>query len=659
MQACSKIQRNSGTRGVVPVHAATAGSSSGHSPVHVHVNPGATQPVAQQPDGSVPNFVQAVPILPDSDNEQVLFENDFVQIAVKHRLGRVVVNDFLSLFRRHNIGDFPHDFRSAVRTPRHVEIIRICQGEYHHFGVVRSLCRALKSFSIQTNDCIKLQLNFDGLPLYKSSQVGFWPILCRATVRTFSSKVFLIGLFLGTGKPENVKLFLQKFVDEFLSLDGSIEIQGRDCSLKIDSIVCDAPARAYVKGIKYPGGHYACERCSIKGDHNRKQFGGTRYFEMNCSKRSNDSFRAKSDRNHHRENCPLDVLEIDLVSSFPLDYMHLVLLGVVRRVVKMWFPDARQKKHPYFNVHALRSGGVQTATNRMETCGRCSVFEFQRRPRKFTDLNFFKATEFRHIVMYLFPFVFFKLFQNINVYNHFCLLVVGMRILCCQGRHRSSVEFARECLRTFVEESKDIYGHSFYVYNVHCLIHLADDYEKFGNLDSVSCFPFESFMQKIKRYIKRPGGELAQVAKRVAEEELWTDDSQDQSEFVKLKDERFAGPVAGFQGQNLRHYRKCSVFGKTIQVDSNDDAVCTSEGYGLVRNIFRCDDHVYLVVNFFSYTSNVFSYPCKSSDIGIVFARDLSCDSQVLHIREAVKCFKVPLEADNVTYLVNMLHENV
>ena len=68
---------------------------------------------------------------------------------------------------------------------------------------------------------------------------------------------------------------------------------------------------------------------------------------------------------------------------------------------------------------------------------------------------------------------------------------------------------------------------------------------------------------------------------------------------------------------------------------------------------------MYLVVNFFSYTSNVFSYPCKSSDIGIVFARDLSCDSQVLHIREAVKCFKVPLEADNVTYLVNMLHENV
>lgn len=36
-------------------------------------------------------------------------------------------------------------------------------------------------------------------------------------------------------------------------------------------------------------------------------------------------------------------------------------------------------------------------------------------------------------------------------------------------------------------------------HNVHGLIHIADDYERFGPLDNISAFPFENFMKNLKK----------------------------------------------------------------------------------------------------------------------------------------------------------------
>jgi hypothetical protein len=42
------------------------------------------------------------------------------------------------------------------------------------------------------------------------------------------------------------------------------------------------------------------------------------------------------DEDHHRGPTPLSCLPVGLVSSFVLDYMHLVCLGVMRRMVHYW-----------------------------------------------------------------------------------------------------------------------------------------------------------------------------------------------------------------------------------------------------------------------------------------------------------------------------------
>ncbi|MCY7362849.1 MAG: hypothetical protein LH629_12405, partial [Ignavibacteria bacterium] len=49
------------------------------------------------------------------------------------------------------------------------------QGEFVYFGILKSLLHC--HFSVLDIQEICLQINIDGLPLYKSSDVAFWPIL--------------------------------------------------------------------------------------------------------------------------------------------------------------------------------------------------------------------------------------------------------------------------------------------------------------------------------------------------------------------------------------------------------------------------------------------------------------------------------------------------
>lgn len=39
---------------------------------------------------------------------------------------------------------------------------------------------------------------------------------------------------------------------------------------------------------------------------------------------------------HHKGTSILESLNIDMVKQVPLDYMHLVLLGVTKRVLSLW-----------------------------------------------------------------------------------------------------------------------------------------------------------------------------------------------------------------------------------------------------------------------------------------------------------------------------------
>lgn len=71
----------------------------------------------------------------------------------------------------------------------------------------------------------------------------------------------------------------------------------------------------------------------------------------------------------------------------------------------------------------------------------------------------------------------------------------------------------------FVKRSERLYGRDFVSYNVHNLMHLIADVERFGTLYSFSAYRFEHFYGTIKQYLRKNDKPLQQLVKRLNEEQ--------------------------------------------------------------------------------------------------------------------------------------------
>lgn len=106
---------------------------------------------------------------------------------------------------------------------------------------------------------IKLQLNFDELPLYKSSSVQLWPVLGLVQGFYLKQKPCLIALFGGRSKPHPLGDYLRDLVTEMKNLAAGFAFKGKTLIIKITSVMCDAPARAYIKSHT---GYVCCDKCT-------------------------------------------------------------------------------------------------------------------------------------------------------------------------------------------------------------------------------------------------------------------------------------------------------------------------------------------------------------------------------------------------------------
>lgn len=58
---------------------------------------------------------------------------------------------------------------------------------------------------------------------------------------------------------------------------------------------------------------------------------------IDAPKRTDESFRERSDPAHHKESTPFEELNIDMITSFPIaDDLHLLHLGVTKKCMMRW-----------------------------------------------------------------------------------------------------------------------------------------------------------------------------------------------------------------------------------------------------------------------------------------------------------------------------------
>lgn len=94
--------------------------------------------------------------------------------AMQHRISKIALNDLLSILNHAGLS-LPRDSRTLMGTPKSVPIEILSNGQLWYCGI--KTCIRHEFAGIQKNISITLHFNFDGLPIAKSSNKQFWPIL--------------------------------------------------------------------------------------------------------------------------------------------------------------------------------------------------------------------------------------------------------------------------------------------------------------------------------------------------------------------------------------------------------------------------------------------------------------------------------------------------
>jgi hypothetical protein len=237
------------------------------------------------------------------------------------------------------------------------------------------------------------------------------------------------------------------------------------------------------------------------------------YPECDATLRTDLSFRLQYNSEHHNGVSPFCSLPIDMIQFFPIDYMHQVCLGVMKRMLVCWTSGPKKVR--------LSCAQKIEISSRLLDFRSVITKEFSRKPRSLKELLHWKATEFRTFMLYSGFFAMRKILTD-NVFPHFMCFSVALNVLLSETLSRDCRfrQFAHELLLHFVSSSAELYGDEFLVYNVHSLTHLAAETEHFGKLDSSSAFIFENYMQKIKRMARSARNPVVQVAHRLKEHDL-------------------------------------------------------------------------------------------------------------------------------------------
>lgn len=459
--------------------------------------------------------------------------------------------------------------------------------------------------------------------------------------------VKIIGIYHGNEKPKDANDFMKFFVNESIDvIHNGISFNNHIYQVRIKAFICDVPAKSYIKYVMGHSGYDSCSKCKIKGVYMERRvcFPDIENFTL----RNDSDFRTKVDENHHTGTSVLEMIPgIDMIKDFPLDYMHLVCLGVVKKlIVNLWMNGkvpAKLSFHQISNMSKLLLSQISNIPH-----------EFNRKPRTLDEARRWKATEFHLFLFYLGPVILKKVLDS-EKYLNFLSLHVSLSFLS-SSKWQYNIVYCQSLLKYFVETFIILYGAQNVSHNVHNLLHLCDDVRRFVPLDMFSAFPFENHMKNLKKHIRKTDKPLQQIIHRIAEEDNLekTSKTPPLKNYPELSNEISNGPILvdvtyskQFKKLVFEHF-SLSIFEPDNCCYLNDDSVA------IIKNILVINNEVKLLIQKILKLEDFYESPCKSSELGIFLASDFGL-SELIHSREVShKCMKLDFEEKFV--IIPILH---
>jgi hypothetical protein len=179
---------------------------------------------------------------------------------------------------------------------------------------------------------------------------------------------------------------LRDFVDEAkILVTKGLEYKRKHISVSIHSLIADAPAKSFVTATKGHTDYFSCVKCTTEGEYIDRRMC---FPDINCRRRTNKSFRQQRQIEHHTgRSILLDIPNFGMITHIPLDYMHLVCIGVVKKILNFWLSGPLNVQLSTQLVNRISKLLIEMRT--------LVPVEFVRKPRELHFLSLWKATVFQ------------------------------------------------------------------------------------------------------------------------------------------------------------------------------------------------------------------------------------------------------------------------
>ena len=309
-----------------------------------------------------------------------------------------------------------------------------------------------------------------------------------------AENVILCGFWVGGTKP--LMNFLLEPISSYLhklsTIGTTINIGKEKIIIRAKLVlgVFDLPAKAAVLCCKQYNGEYGCHVCLNPGkrmpNNSRIYLPQPMYPEKTHNQITVGARLAQlTNKSMLGVNGTSSLAPVlDLVESIPVDYMHCVLEGVTRWLLKAW-TDSSYHGSPFYIGRSITQIDTQLLKQKPPQ-------EASRPPRSIKKhMKYWKASELRNWLLY------YSLPLLLNVlpplyWHHYALLVCAMHILLGDRINIPQIDAAEQMLIDFCKMLPELYGEASCTANAHLLNHLTKYVRLWGPLWTHSAFGFES-----------------------------------------------------------------------------------------------------------------------------------------------------------------------
>ena len=195
----------------------------------------------------------------------------------------------------------------------------------------------------------------------------------------------------------------------------------------------------------------------------------------------------------------------DMVNSFPVDYMHCVLLGVTKQLLDQWFNSKHYKSHWYIGT------SKDQVDQRLLSIKPPS--DVPRVPRTVKVAQRWKGAECRSWLLFYSGPVLHKILPT-KFLKHWLLLVAAILVFLKETISQCDLAEATSEITQFVHEIPATYGLCHMSFNIHQLTHLPFSVRMHGPLWSISAFSFEGHNSKLTSLCHGTNYILTQIARQ-------------------------------------------------------------------------------------------------------------------------------------------------